>query len=244
MRTLMQSPIRPALAILAAMSLLPQTAFPGSNGDVGRPDALIKASTMAAHAEQLAGACSFRDAEDWTHRALDAVRSARYQDSADRDTAGTMEAQLEIRLKAVQNRRKELDDAAFTLPRLVSANRLTTAEERLRSLQPPRCFAPLQRLNAELQMKLREFRSVVARGDQALDRLNSTESLKYYQRALELNREAQLSQRIEAARQMKREHHGASASKRVFTTILVLGLVGGGAYAAAQERNRARSGYR
>jgi tetratricopeptide (TPR) repeat protein len=240
----MQSPIRPALAILAAMSLLPQTAFPGSNADVGRPDALIKASTMAAHAEELVAACSFRAAEDWTRRAIDAVRSSRYQEATDRDTAGALDAQLEIRLKTLQNRRKELDDAASALPRLVAANRLTTADERMRSLQPPLCFAALHTLNAELQTKLRVFRSVVARGDQALDRRDGTESLKYYQRALELNREAQLSQRIEAARQMKREHHGASAGKRVFSTILVLGLIGGGAYAAAQERNRARSGYR
>jgi len=241
MNSVASRPFRPALAVLAIVSLLAQPAFASADG---RPDALIKASTMAAHAEELATACSFRDAEDWTRRAINAVRSARYQAATDRDAAGTLDAQLEIRLQTLQNRRKELDDAASALPRLVAANRLTTADERMRSLQPPLCFAPLQMLNAELQMKLRVFRSVVARGDQALDRRDGAESLKYYHRALELNREAQLNPRIEAAKQMKREHHGASVGKRVFTTILVLGLVGGGAYAAAQERNRARSGYR
>ena len=85
------------------------------------PDALIQASTQAAHAQMLLDRCSYRDAEEWLRRALETAHGFRSANSVERDTAGSLVARIEIQLAELQGRRKLLDRGVNEHSRLVSA---------------------------------------------------------------------------------------------------------------------------
>ncbi len=191
------------------------------------PDALIQASTQAAHAHVLLEQCSYAEAEEWLQRALETARGSRSADFVERDTAGSLVARLQIQLAELRKRRKQLDREARELSRLVSAGWLETAQRRLVRLDPPRCDERFEPLADAICSRVAEAQSLADRGDRYLNRNDAGTALDLYRRARSLNREHPgLDSRIAEARGLRRSQRriGAKIWKAVLYTAIAAGI--------------------
>jgi hypothetical protein len=244
--------ITPLIAAFLAAMICDQSVAAQTGGG----DKLIEAATYLAQADKEEG-CSLEKARDWTKRALSTAKSYRSTSRTDKDTAGNLIAKCNLRLAALDQHEKSLQNSERVIRKAVKQKRLESAQAEFDNAKPPTCDANFNKLKDEIKAGRDSAAQTVSQADSVVES-NPKHALSLYTDALKIDADfpdirdkmqhasqveheqllAAQRERDEAKAEKKRAGHpGMKKAANVTLFIIVMAaLVGVLVYAAEHEK--------